>query len=540
MNPERVNSSAESEPLITLLECKCLLLPSQNEQKKTESFLYVKHPDLRKHVRNVAECVVRLYGSSLFNHVCGRCGSCCRGRAVRATSGECSAIASYIGYSDDRFRSECTESATTWQQGDANLKMRDGACIFLEKSVTSFWCCSIYPVRPAGCAELQSGLQCCRKEEAELIAHLHSISFKGDLLTIDTRRSQKIEVRADDTMLIAELEAVKTILLTLRKDPPDSDIGRLWLALLSLRELEELYYRDGVNGTVVKKLDALVDDLTSCERVSEASENSLALLHSRIERLVAMVDKDINGMQQPEGPDDRRILTMRLMPDTAIVIASQSGSASDHILPYSCHAELLSLVRELVHFIAGIPDPVVMEAMWHLNSQCFLCGECCRIFKVEITPYDIKCIADHLQISEKDMWNDYLYPGIFSWNRGNGILKKKADTGADYTGGSSDCIFLDSYKNDRHLCSVYEARPEVCRGFSSDSLRCREKSALSRQDRLAENLRYIDIAGDLLFLTTARIQAGNAKPLKVYAKRDDRLLALCRKVRETILTIIGQ
>jgi len=540
MNPERGNTSAESEPVITLLECKCLFEPSQNDRKKMESFLYVKHPDLREHVRKVAEYVVQLYGANLFHHVCGRCGRCCRGRTVRVTSGECAAIASYIGYSDDRFRSECIDSASTWQQGDAYLKMQDGACIFLEKGVTSFWRCSVYSVRPAACAELQPGLQCCRKEVSELIAHLYSISFKGDMLTIATRRPHKIEVRADDTKLIAELDAVKTILSTLREEPPDTDIGRLWLALLSLRDVEELYYRDGVNSTVVKKLDALVDDFTAWDKTGEACEKPLALLYSRIERLVEMVDKDVNAVQQPDMPDEKRILTMRLMPDVALVIASQSGSTSDHIVSYSCHPELLSLVREFVHFISGIPDPVVMEAMWHLNSQCFLCGECCRIFKVEITPYDIKCVAEHLQIREEDMWKRYLYPGVFSWNRENGILKKKAESGTDYHGGSSDCIFLDTYKNGRHLCSVYEARPEVCRGFSSDSLKCREKSALSRQDKLAENLRYIDIDGDSLFLTTARIQAGNTRPLKVYAKRDDRLLALSAKVRETILRIIAQ
>ncbi len=531
-------TSVESEPVITLLECRCLLESSLNRLEKSEIFLYVKYPELREHVRKVAEAVIELYGAYLFPHICGRCGNCCRGRKVRVTSGECASIASFIGYSEDRFRSEYIEDALTWQQGDAFLKMHDGVCIFLQKGVTSFWHCSIHSVRPVSCAELRSDLQCCRKEVTELIAHLYSISFRGSMLTITTREQRQLEIRAENTRLLAELDAVKALLKTLQKEPPDSDIGRLWLTLLSLRDVEELYFRDGVNGTVMKKLKTLVDELKECDETGDVCEKPLALMHSRIERLVTMVGNDIDEIRQPEKPCERKINTIRLLPDAALVITSQLSTTSDHIVSYSCYPELLCVVRDLVRFIAGIPDPVVLEALWHLNSQCFLCGECCRIFKVEITPYDIKCLAEHLQTPEEDMWKRYLYPGTFSWNRENGILKKKADIKTDYQGNPSDCIFLDIYKNGRHLCSVYEARPDVCKGFSSDSLKCREKSALSRQDELAENLRYIDMIDETLFLTTARIQAGNAKPLKIYAKRDDRLIELCGKLRECILRII--
>jgi Fe-S-cluster containining protein len=529
---------AADEPSITLMECKCVIEASTHCGGKPESFIYVKSQELLCLARKVAGLVVSQYGAVLFADICGRCGNCCHDRKVRVTSEESAAMASYIGYSPDRFSSECVESACTWQEGDSFLKQRDGACMFLEKGVTSFRHCSIYPVRPAACRELRPDLPCCRKEPAELIAHLSSISFAGGQLTVTTRSSGRFELRIDSAQLTEELDAIRALLSDLRAEPPDTDIGRLWLTLLSLRDVEDLYFRDGVSADLVSRLSGLIDDIAGCDEAGSACGKPLELIHARAERLVAMIEGDIDAISKPSELEEKRIVRSRLLPDVALVIISQSGSESDHIVPYSCHPELLAAVRELVLFIAGIPDPVVMEAMWHLDSQCFLCGECCRIFSVEITPYDIKCLAEHLGLSEDDMWKHYLYPGRFSWNGGNGILKKKSDLKTEHHGSPSDCVFLDTYKNERHLCSVYEARPEVCRGFSSDSLKCREKSALSRSDRLAENLRYMDMDGDSLFLTTARIQAKKSGPLRVYAKRDDRLLALCRKIQEALLLAI--
>lgn len=538
MDQDMAGSSGRSEPSITLMECKCVVEAAPDSGGKPERFIYVKNGELLGLARKVAGLVVSQYGAVLFADICGRCGNCCHDRKVRVTSEESAAIASYIGYSTDRFSSECAESACTWQEGDVFLKQRDGACLFLEKGVTSFRHCSIYSVRPAACRELRPDLPCCRKEPAELIAHLSSISFAGGQLTVTTRNSGKHVFRVDSRELREELDAIRALLSDLRAEPPDTDIGRLWLTLLSLRDVEELYFRDGVSADLISRLGVLIDDIAECDETGSTCRKPLELIHARAERLVAMIEGDIDAIGKISEPEIKRIVTSRLLPDVALVIASQSGTESDHIVPYSCHPELLAAVRELVLFIAGIPDPVVMEAMWHLDSQCFLCGECCRIFSVEITPYDIKCLAEHLGISEADMWKHYLYPGRFSWNSGNGILKKKSDLETEHHGSPSDCVFLDTYKDKRHLCSVYEARPEVCRGFSSDSLKCREKSALSRSDRLAENMRFIDMAGDSLFLTTARIQAKKSGPLRIYAKRDDRMLALCRKIHDSLLRAI--
>jgi hypothetical protein len=80
--------------------------------------------------------------------------------------------------------------------------------------------------------------------------------------------------------------------------------------------------------------------------------------------------------------------------------------------------------------------------------DCTKCANCCKTSTTEITERDIERLAKHLRISREDFLRDYSMPDD------EGTLSLKFNEAA---GG---CVFLDG-----NLCTVYEARPDICQRY---------------------------------------------------------------------------
>jgi Fe-S-cluster containining protein len=81
------------------------------------------------------------------------------------------------------------------------------------------------------------------------------------------------------------------------------------------------------------------------------------------------------------------------------------------------------------------------------HVDCLSCANCCKVMTPTYTNADIKRIAAHLEMSEKDFKTQW--------------LKKERGTG-EWINKSTPCQFLDGKTN---LCSIYDVRPADCAGF---------------------------------------------------------------------------
>lgn len=75
---------------------------------------------------------------------------------------------------------------------------------------------------------------------------------------------------------------------------------------------------------------------------------------------------------------------------------------------------------------------------------------CCTVYeRVQITERDAKRLASHLRIKPGAFFRKYTF--------GDRLLARKDDTPE-----GKACVFLDT---DTRRCTVYEARPDICRSW---------------------------------------------------------------------------
>jgi hypothetical protein len=107
------------------------------------------------------------------------------------------------------------------------------------------------------------------------------------------------------------------------------------------------------------------------------------------------------------------------------------------------------------------------------------------------------------------MWKKYMRPGQFTWNQASGIISKVADLSHEET---LVCTFLQKKAPGIYLCSVYKARPDVCREYSPHGDKCRAVTWVKKWETLAANVYSIDFVGASIRLTTAHTERHGLPP----------------------------
>lgn len=111
--------------------------------------------------------------------------------------------------------------------------------------------------------------------------------------------------------------------------------------------------------------------------------------------------------------------------------------------------------------------------------SCARCpAYCCSYPRIEVTPGDIRRLAKHFGVSTATARRRYTTKG---YEKGEIVLKHQPD---DLYG--SVCQFLDPQERS---CTVYKARPQVCRGFPGD-VRCGYYDFLAFERRHLEDPDY--------------------------------------------------
>jgi uncharacterized protein len=79
--------------------------------------------------------------------------------------------------------------------------------------------------------------------------------------------------------------------------------------------------------------------------------------------------------------------------------------------------------------------------------DCTACANCCKTSTTEVSERDIDRLSRHLRVSREKFLADYTMPDE------DGALSLRFTP-------EKGCVFLDG-----NLCSVYEARPDICQRY---------------------------------------------------------------------------
>src|SRR5687768_5602200 len=113
--------------------------------------------------------------------------------------------------------------------------------------------------------------------------------------------------------------------------------------------------------------------------------------------------------------------------------------------------------------------------------NCSKCpGYCCSYDRIEVTKKDLLRLAKHFKLSYKDAEKKYTK---IAW--GDRVLRHRKDHIFKTT-----CQFFDQTER---RCTVYEARPDVCREYP-DSARCAYYDFLSAERRRQGDEEFIPSA----------------------------------------------
>lgn len=105
--------------------------------------------------------------------------------------------------------------------------------------------------------------------------------------------------------------------------------------------------------------------------------------------------------------------------------------------------EIKKLVVKTNKNLNSVADKLHVEVFSELD--CLDCANCCKSIPPMLVKSDVKRIAKHLGLKEKEFEQKYL----------------KIDDDGDMVMGTSPCIFLE---ND-NTCRIYEVRPKACRQY---------------------------------------------------------------------------
>jgi len=502
-------------------------------------FRYVDYSLIRTAIRKLVKALVEYYRDELFPDLCGNCGKCCMGRFIRVTAKERQLIVQFLHLDSTADVHDFLAETATWNERDGVLKRMDGRCVFLRESITGRYLCTIYSVRPYGCISLSPLMEICEKNIGKLIYHLDTIHIQGDTVMFMRKSKASLERVLDSSSIKSAIEDLRLLCASV-EDPlsvPSEEQVRKETDR-KLRQLRYDYIRQGETPMFLERVKEITDYLSGLNRemppapvkgseggawhfpedfADHIPEDNTDHTQEGFSAIREKGDHQRTGSCDEDAVDhDSRAvkLPMRISlgADSAFLRVHCGESSRELHITYSEHADMLPLVRRFMQVLVQSGDKALLDTLWHPDPFCFMCGECCRIYKVEISPYDIERIAEHLNLSIEDMWRSHTHPSIFSWNEADGILAKKDGARLDVQKSFAPCIFLCDGPFDIHYCSIYEFRPEICRSYSANSDKCRILCQLKKWESLIENIVTLEIEGDVVYLTTRQTHLQGKPP----------------------------
>lgn len=495
---------------------------------------YPDHPEVREVVQALLWRLVAARPHTWFAHLCGRCGNSCRRPDVLVREADVLPLAQGLGVSPQQLREGWLDPAPTWNPGDGLLRLVDGACPFLEPGEgPGSAACRVFDRRPQACRAFLPASPLCAKDPARLIGHLEWLRVSPG--SIQGKLKGLPEFPAE-----AEPEAWPALAEVLRPLPVES-ADRYQGTLRRSRELIQGILDEFPAGGTMEDHRRRLNSLRELmHRLSEAAthrsqaapdlEEAWALfrhLEDRVHgRAVAPAPAPV-GAAEPGRP---RSLARLALGEVGVVAALDDRLVP---LPFAQHPELLEAGRQVLYHLLTRPDDDLQAALAPEDPPCFMCGECCRIYSVEITRDDCQRLAGHLGLPRAEFEERFTDPGRFSWNRGQRILRKQSRD------GHKECVFLEQREDGLFYCGVHSHKPDVCRRYSARNALCRRTNQLAHWGRQASALTRVELDAEGISAVLWRDLAEGRPPrrtLRAEAPGLDRAVAALEEAVERTLS----
>lgn len=473
----------------------------------SKTCVYADAPAVRATVGQGLRELVAAHERTIFGHHCGRCGNSCRRPEILVRESEVLALQQRLGLSEWAFRERYLEPATaTWNPRDGFLRHERGACAFLQDGEVAS--CSVYDVRPESCRSFASNAPMCVKNPDLLIEELKSARVGPS----ETRISLKSgEARSVPTPLgwFAELERA---VAEAEQADPNKYATILDKALVMLQGLEGEALWEGHRGTL-EALETLLREAGELVYLRPALREPLEDGWARVRSLLARLAAEpapapaprASGRQRPAG------LEWLQLEETGLSVQVK-GKCSQR--EFRTEPRLAELAWDLVLAVLERPEDSLQQAVQEAEPACTMCGECCRLFAVEVSPTEQRELCQFLKVSQAEFSERYTIPGRFGWNPGNRILKKlpthlyskrlKELPLVAPEGQGVQCVFLERRSDGFFGCGVYPARPRPCRDFHPTSSLCRKTNSQVNPGRQAHSLRSLYLDAEAIRLYTVR------------------------------------
>jgi len=525
-----------SDITLELLTNKLLIAPGEEGEAV---MLYFDYPALKKTARRIVSIAADEYADRLFSDFCSQCGRCCQERPVRAGAGELERIRRFLGGEPlDSFNAKYIDDAFTWSRGDGFIKKKEGRCIFLEPLSPQRTICRIHSVRPAACADIAPSHGDCRKAKYMLISHVKSITVYKEDFEIITNSGACLKLPVRDSALEQCFSELRSLLATLEKKKPDPDEELLQTLCDRVEAQRRRLISEGITAGFYSEMISLNALSRGLDIEVIEKKGIYQVLVEKTRRLQGLTQA-LTGEPEPEASYDGTVITgLSISSNELKASFIREGVGQIQCMKYENHAEVLESVRALMKHLLSYGDPQIWETLWHPESHCFLCGRCCQCMRVEITPVDVERIAWHFGLTEEEARKRYIFPPIFSWNGADGILAKKDGEQLDQVATGADCIFLVRHSPSVALCSIYEARPDVCSGFDPTNRPCIEMSVVLKKDTFLENIITVEISQMLLTISTVMSRCLSREPYALHLKEDMDLFAICRELEKRTAEVL--
>jgi Fe-S-cluster containining protein len=164
-------------------------------------------------------------------------------------------------------------------------------------------------------------------------------------------------------------------------------------------------------------------------------------------------------------PALKTVRNMSIDLDTGLLTAELDGG--DGVV-----VDLLRRNPELHELSKRMAEVVKAKQLTGGEDNCVDCtGACCTGWSIGVTRFDAERMAEHLGVSLREVLKSYVdaYPAGELQGKTPYQMRHVKDT--RYETGSR-CVMLKVTEidgNPQGRCSIYEARPDVCRAFSASN-----------------------------------------------------------------------
>jgi Fe-S-cluster containining protein len=483
------------------------------------NYRYSEATELRDDVRDYIYDLIGEHRLK-FSGECGRCGNSCRRSDVLVRHQEILAFQQRFGISETAFREKYLEPAKTWNAGDGLMRLNaDGTCPFLvvhkngEEDGAHSTSCSVHDIRPRSCREYLSNQSSCRKDTGQLIESIARVTLDYSQVEIITLAGETVTLPANRELLASLAEKFEIARPNRGErfkkisNAVETNLDKL-LKNFKFEEIDEVF-----TGNVAT-IRHLVGELAELVDLAPGSDQRIEEMWVKLRRLEALC----SGQNLPqetvicasvEGGEAKPAFDWIYLQESSLQYR-KDGSKTQSI-QLAQVADLQKNVTALLQSLLVAPDSAFQESVQETNPECYMCGECCRFYAVEIKPSDIRRLCEILPVTPTEFVEKYTNNPRFGWNKKNRIFKKvpapaysKDLTSVKILGQNEteQCSFLERRDDGFFYCSVHSHKPQVCRNYGATNALCRNVNQKENWGRQISNLAWVEIEGPQIRLQT--------------------------------------